>query len=375
MKAIYAFKQTERSDYDLAKDYIESAFKPDLNSMEPQNLLKLEGLKKLALIEFDEHFKPSDEPNDVEIPIESREVTRKAIGLYNERCKIEKSKLSKNVVEEVENLYAKYLQILLLIKHLGELSQAHEENRLLKNDLINYAKLADNDIVKAIVDSKELDVQRIKHNADWKTDHLLIVRQFYQDILRPDKTFKEYCIKSTKNFEDDVEIIAYIYKNLVFRGPLLKEYFEERDINWGENSSVLRSMVLKTVDVKNANEISLQKLAYNWDDDRKFFIELFKKSMDNDEGFEAEILSKVKNWEDDRVALMDLIIMKMALTELVYFPSIPIKVTINEYIELAKTYSTPQSGKFVNGILDYFAIEWAANGKIKKSGRGLIDNR
>jgi transcription antitermination protein NusB len=375
MKAIYAFKQTERSDYDLAKDYIESAFKPDLNSMEPQNLLKLEGLKKLALIEFDEHFKPSDGPNDVEIPIESREVTRKAIGLYKERCKIEKSKLSKNVVEEVENLYAKYLQILLLIKHLGELSQAHEENRLLKNDLINYAKLADNDIVKAISENKEIDVQRIKHNADWKTDHLLIVRQFYQDILRPDKTFKEYCIKSTKNFEDDVEIIAYIYKNLVFRGPLLKEYFEERDINWGENSSVLRSMVLKTVDVKNVNEISLQKLAYNWDDDRKFFIELFKKSMDNGEGFEAEILSKVKNWEDDRVALMDLIIMKMALTELVYFPSIPIKVTINEYIELAKTYSTPQSGKFVNGILDYFAIEWAANGKIKKSGRGLIDNR
>ena len=87
------------------------------------------------------------------------------------------------------------------------------------------------------------------------------------------------------------------------------------------------------------------------------------------------ILAKVKNWEDDRVALMDLIIMKMALAELVNFPSIPIKVTINEYIDLAKAYSTPQSGKFVNGILDYFAIEWAATGIIKKSGRGLIDNR
>ena len=374
MKAIYAYKQTERSDYDLAIDFIVESFKPDLNSMKPQNLVQLKGLEKLAIIEFEEHFQEKTEISDIEVPIEAREIARKAINLYNEKCKIEKNRLSKNVVEEVENLYSKYLQILLLVSHLGEIAKNDEENRLLKNDLINYGKLSTNEIVIAIKDSKELDIQRIRHNADWKTDHLLIVRQFYKDVLRVDNTFKEYCTKATQSITDDAEIIAYIYKNLVFRGALLKEYFEERDINWTENSSVLRSLVLKTIDVTSP-KIEIQKLAYNWEDDKKFFIDLFKKSMENDELFEREILAKVKNWEDDRVALLDLIIMKMALTELVYFPSIPIKVTINEYIDLAKSYSTPQSGKFVNGILDYFAIEWAATGKIKKSGRGLIDNK
>lgn len=375
MKAIYAFKQTERSDYDLAIDFIEDAFKPDLNSMEPQNLSKLEGLKKLAIIEFEEKFQDKKEDSEIEIPFEAREAARKAFHFYNEKCRLEKARLSKNVVEEVENLYTKYIQILLLIIHVADLAQADEDTRLLKNDLLDYSKLAKNDIVKSLKASQELDLKRIKLNADWKTDHLLILRQFYQDVLRPDKTFKEYCIKSHKNFEDDLEIVAYIYKNLVFRGALLKEYFEEKDINWTENSAVLRSLILKTIDIKENENINIQKLAYNWEEDRKFFIDLFRKTMENDQEYERDIFSKVKNWEDDRVALMDLIIMKMALAELVHFQSIPVKVTINEYIELAKAYSTPQSGKFVNGILDYFAIEWAATGKIKKSGRGLIDNR
>ena len=375
MKAIYAFKQTERSVYDLALDYVNDAFKPDLNSMVPQNLLKLEGLRKLAVLEFEESFKKNVEPTDVEIPIEAREAARKAIHIYNEKVKSEKNRLSKNVVIEVEDLYKKYLQILILIRHLAEMGKDDEESRLLKNDMINYGRLSTNGVVIALNELAELDVQRIKHNADWKTDHLLIVRQFYQDVLRPDKTFKEYCIKATQNFQDDVEIIAYIYKVLVFRGALMKEFFEEKDINWTENSSVIRSLILKTIDVENPQSVNLQKLAYNWEDDKKFFIDLYKKTMEMDQEYEEEILAKITNWEADRVALMDLIIMKLALTELVNFPSIPVKVTINEYIDLAKSYSTPQSGKFVNGVLDYFAIEWSASGKIKKSGRGLIDNR
>ncbi len=375
MKAIYAFKQTERSDYDLAIDFIVDAFKPDLNSMEPQNLQKLEGLKKLAVIEFDEKFEIEKPVSDIEVPIEAREVARKAYHFYNEKIRAEKNRLSKNVVEEVEDLYKKYIQLLLLIQHLAEMGKADQETRLLKNDLIDYGKLAKNEVVNTLLNLKELDIQRIKLNADWKTDHLLIVRTFYQEVLRTDKTFQDYCLKATQTFEEDVEIIAYIYKNLVFRGALLKEFFEERDINWTENSNVIRSLVLKTIDAKSPEGIQIQKLAYNWEEDRKFFTELFKKTMENDGNFEQIILSNVKNWEDDRVALMDLIIMKLALTELVHFPSIPVKVTINEYIDLAKAYSTPQSGKFVNGVLDYFAIEWVALGKIKKSGRGLIDNR
>ncbi len=374
MKAIYAFKQTERSYYELAIDYLEGYFKPDLNSMKPQNLTQLEGLKKLAIIEFEEFFSEKTDDNDIEMPLEAREATQKALKFYQEKCSAERNRLSKNVVAEVENLYTRYLQLLLLINHLAEIAKNDEESRMLKNDLINYSKLSKNKVIVALNESQEFDKQRIRNNADWTTDDLILVQQFYQDVLRIDKTFKEYCIKTTHSTEDDIQIIAYIYKNLIFKGILIKDHFEERDINWAENSAVLRSLVLKTIEI-NDSKIELQKLAYNWEDDKRFFYELFKKTMDNDAVNEKEILVKVKNWEDDRVALLDLIIMKMALTEMVFFPSIPVKVTINEYIELAKSFSTPQSGKFVNGILDYFAIGWQASGKIKKSGRGLIDNK
>lgn len=374
MKAIYAFKQTERTDFELAMDFIDSQFLPDLNSMKPQNLTHLEGLKKLAKIEFEEFFTKKEDDIEVEIPIEAREATRKAIKMYQNSCYAERNRLSKNVVAEVENLYTRYLQLLVLLNHLAEYGKNDEESRLLKNDLINYGKLAKNEIVLALNTSEEFENQRIRNNAEWTTDDLLLVQQFYQDVLRADKTFKEYCIKTTHTTEEDFEIVAYIYKNLIFKGVLIKDHFEEKDINWDENKNVLKSLVLKTIELNNS-KIELQKLAYNWEEDKRFFFELFKKSMDNDAENEKEIFSKVKNWEDDRVALMDLIIMKMALTEMVHFASIPVKVTINEYIELAKAFSTPQSGKFVNGILDYFAIEWQANGKIKKSGRGLIDNK
>jgi N utilization substance protein B len=132
-------------------------------------------------------------------------------------------------------------------------------------------------------------------------------------------------------------------------------------------------MANKTFKIEALEDLSLQPLAIQWEDDRLFFEELFDYSVSEDKQLSAWIGDQTKNWESDRLAVADFIILKMALAEMVKFSSIPVKVSINEYIELAKNYSTPKSGQFINGILDVVSNRLVQEKVITKSGRGLID--
>ena len=136
-------------------------------------------------------------------------------------------------------------------------------------------------------------------------------------------------------------------------------------------------MIVKTI--KNQEEhntnIDLAVLSNNWEEDKSFFKTIFEVTVREGKEFDSLIAEKSKNWDIDRIALMDKIILKMAIGEMIHFPSIPVKVSINEYIELSKNFSTPKSKKFVNGILDVLSEDLKKRGIIKKSGRGLIDNK
>jgi N utilization substance protein B len=123
------------------------------------------------------------------------------------------------------------------------------------------------------------------------------------------------------------------------------------------------------------DELKLMPIAMNWVDDQFFFRDLYNLTLDNETEYETFIASQSKNWESDRVALLDMVLMKMALAEMIHFSSIPVKVTINEFIELAKEYSTPKSGTFLNGMLDSLSNRLIKEQVIRKSGRGLIDNK
>ena len=153
----------------------------------------------------------------------------------------------------------------------------------------------------------------------------------------------------------------------------MTEYFEEKDLNWSLNKDVVKSMANKTFKIEALEDLSLQPLAIQWEDDKLFFEELFDYSVSEDKQLSAWIGDQTKNWESDRLAVADFIILKMALAEMVKSSSIPVKVSINEYIELAKNYSTPKSGQFINGILDVVSNRLVHEKVITKSGRGLID--
>jgi N utilization substance protein B len=142
---------------------------------------------------------------------------------------------------------------------------------------------------------------------------------------------------------------------------------------------VVRSLAAKVL--KNASNLTegadeqLPEIAMNWDEDKEFFENIFNFTIENDAASKALISQKTKNWDIERLAFTDKVIISMALAEMKNFPSIPVKVSINEYIDISKTYSTPKSKQFVNGLLDVMAKELIENGEIRKSGRGLLDNK
>ncbi|GAB4397768.1 MAG: hypothetical protein OHK0053_14910 [Microscillaceae bacterium] len=162
-------------------------------------------------------------------------------------------------------------------------------------------------------------------------------------------------------------------------GSVLSDFYAEQSLFWEEDQKVLQSMVQKTLKGLPATSQeeypTLAELSLNWEDDFYFFEELFKQTVQMEKQTRAWISAKAENWDFTRLALTDRVILQMALTEMVFFPSIPVKVSINEYIDIAKQYSTPNSRQFINGLLDALSNELQAQKIIRKSGRGLMDNR
>ena len=242
----------------------------------------------------------------------------------------------------------------------------------------NYksAPFANNQLVEALRSDAKLKAEGIRYNVHWEGDLRSIVRQLLRDVLKPNETFKAYCEATQHSTVDERQIVWQVLKSLVLKSEVGLNYFEEIDLNWAEDEDVVLGMLKKTFkDWEETQRIELQPLSPSWDDDKYYFEDLFKYTIESDTQFEALIERQTANWDVNRLALTDKILLKMALTEMVKFPSIPVKVTINEIIDIAKDYSTPKSGQFVNGILDVLSQQLTKEGTIRKSGRGLIDKK
>jgi len=190
--------------------------------------------------------------------------------------------------------------------------------------------------------------------------------------------YKKYTSTKTSTFEEDQKFVVDFYKKIIPNFELILSELQDSSIFWGlEEIDFILSMVLKTVKKFTPKSNSIDKilpLYRDKEDDVQFVKELLDETIANDKENSKLIADKTKNWDVERIAMVDIILMKMALSELLYFKSVPVKVTLNEYIELSKWYSSPKSKVFVNGVLDKLVIELKANGQLKKTGRGLLDN-
>ncbi|WKV12863.1 transcription antitermination factor NusB [Marivirga harenae] len=382
MQALYAVQKCEDANFELALDHIDDIFTPDLNSMEVQDKALLKQNAKIAKKVFKSNFQSRQIKEEQDSNPEIRSAVSDALDLFQTNVKKDISFIKKDMLEAVNTLLENYYLSIKLLEEFSELALEDVEKRKTRlNDsgkqvFESELNLFKNKGIKIIKENDALQNEFTRFGTSWEDD-MLDVQEWYRDILKKADFYKEYVLKNEPSFEEDVETLDKITRQVILKSEAITNFMAERDLYWEENKSALKSMLKKSI--KSLDEmtqhIELIELSANWEEDSEFFKNLFQETIVNNEEYEKIVSDFAKNWATDRIAVVDMIILKMAVAEMLNFPSIPVKVTINEYIELSKNYSTQKSKQFVNGLLDKISISLEKEDKIKKSGRGLIDNK
>ncbi len=288
-------------------------------------------------------------------------------------------KSEKDLLEAVEKIYDLYIYLLLSFGELKSIAERRIEDNKKKirpseEEMNPNLKFVNNQIIQILEDNKDLRVASEERKVNWVGDD---VQEMFRKMLlhiRESETFFEFMNNGETGFEEDRQFALSLFKVEIANYPLLYDFFEEKSIQWLDDIDLACSMVLKTI--KNFSEEgdnSILALYKDKDDELSFIKNLLRKTISMDKENEAIIDELTNNWEFDRIAKMDVILMKMAITEFQIFNNIPTKVTLNEYIEISKFYSTPKSNTFINGILDKAIRKLTDENKIQKVGRGLVN--
>ncbi len=279
-------------------------------------------------------------------------------------------------IDKVYEVYLYYMALMPDVKHFAEGFLFDRSQKMLptNEDLNPKLNFVNNRIITAISNHSELSQRLTKHKISWDGHEEMIKKLYYN--FKDDLKFREYLEAATPGFAEDKEIIMHLMETYIFPSEALEEFFEDRSIYWLDDIHLMQAGILKTIKgIKedSSEPFKLQPLHKEAELDRKFASDLFRLTILKSEEYQKEIAKRTQNWEIDRVAKMDVILMKMAICELTEFTSIPVKVTLDEYIELSKDYSSPQSKTFINGILDKIVIDFKKDKRIAKAGRGLVE--
>jgi N utilization substance protein B len=389
MQALYAYQQAVAADLLLAQDRIAAAFEPDLSAKVTPDRRLLEGQRKMGEAQLREWHRTGEMPESGSDDKEVAETVRTAIEYYQRLVQKEGTFYGGQLLHGAESIHDQYLHLLNMPQALLELITEDNEREARRHtgprfEAEGTARLFSNAAIQKLKENEQLLQTTIKHKLQWTdSEELEALRLAWQKEIKPDETVQAYLAgKNTglveTDYETDMELLRHLYKDFVFKGEALPRWLESNDLNWEENRPIVRNLVLKTLKMlpyAADEKQELMNLSANWQDDRDFAETLYNQTLQDDAKSEKLIADSVQNWDVERVALLDKIILKMALCEMQLFRGIPVKVTINEYIEISKVYSTPKSKQFVNGILDKLAQDLAASGDIRKSGRGLLDNQ
>lgn len=278
-------------------------------------------------------------------------------------------------VDEVNEMYIWVLSLLLEVADYVPIDAEDRANRHLpsENDLNASQKLFHNKFLASLRTSDEFELAVRKYKVSWTFDPEIAKSIFL--ILKDSPEYETYLLQADESIRAEKDIIKFIFKKIILKTPGVEQIFEEKFINWPIDKEVLQALIAKTFKNFSSEDFKDNKLAdilSNVEEDKAYIQDLFNKTIAYSDEYQNLISLKTKNWEADRIALMDVLLMKMAITEAVHFTSIPVKVTINEFLEISKEYSTPKSNAFINGILDKIFADLKSEGKIRKFGRGLL---
>jgi len=285
----------------------------------------------------------------------------------------------KFLTDSILNMYTLYLLLLSLMVEVhtyGKNQLKLSKNKYLANKADHYPnqeKFINNSVLQELSSNQllkdELSKRKLKN---WYLNDEY-VKLIHKELIESD-TFHNYMLSTDHSFEEDKQLVQSFFKNIIAPNEKIYDYFEDDKLTWVDDIPIVNTFLLKLLrQVKK--EVKPNYFLPNLlkdKEDLKFAQQLLTKTLLNNDAWEKEIEGKTPNWDKDRIADIDSILLKMAICELLNFSSIPEKVTINEFLEIAKEYSTPKSSIFINGILDKLVKEYRAEGKLKKTGRGLL---
>ncbi|WP_127138806.1 transcription antitermination factor NusB [Flagellimonas oceanensis] len=278
----------------------------------------------------------------------------------------------------IENMYVLYILILSLLAELHRLAEKHVSHASKKyvateeDKYPNPEKFVKNRLLLQLVNNEALKNELSNRKLDnWYLNDEY-VKIIYKAVVASD-IYKDYMSNDEDSYANDRNVIIQLFKEIIAPNEKIYDYIEDDKLTWVDDFPIVNTFLvkrLKKAKPDSGDRFFLPSLLKD-QQDMDFANDLLTKTLLNDGKWEKEIEGKTPNWDNDRIAEIDSIILKMAICELLNFSSIPEKVTLNEYLEIAKEYSTPKSSIFINGVLDKLAKEYKSDGRIQKIGRGL----
>ena len=283
------------------------------------------------------------------------------------------AQFEKELFKSLDKIYDLYLSILLLFDDLRHVAlviiDENKHKRLpTKEDLDPNLKFTNNSLLLSLHENKEFKAQVEKRKISWQSD-FDVVRKLFNEI-RNGEAYKAYMSSGPNSIEEDRNLLITLITDHLSQNEVLTSIFEDKNIHWADDSFVAFNSVIRNFE-SFEGKFDLMPLLKDEQDDLAFMSDLFNKTIIYRQSFEELIDRHASNWELERIANMDMLLMEMALTEILHVPNVPVKASLNEYIDISKEYSTPNSKTFVNGVLDKIIAELKRDNRIVKSGRGL----
>ena len=295
----------------------------------------------------------------------------------DDRNKLQRD-VSLELVKSITNVEKYFFDIISIVIVFADINL--EKKEIAKSERIKKSKsrfnLSQNLIIKFLRKDKLIIDSLIKYENKWNTkeDHL---RDWYGILLNED-FYKNYIDLGEPSVKDDFNFIENLILKFLIKNEVIRKYFDEGNLYWNEDRYIISSMLKKTVKSLNSpnfNTFAVASLSEDIDEDLNFASSLFDDVTKKTDEYDSYIDKYAKNWELERISMIDISILRMGIGEMISFKNIPTKVTINECIDIAKSFSSNKSGNFVNGLLDVISLNLLNAGKITKTGKGLIDNK
>ena len=278
-------------------------------------------------------------------------------------------------IDSIQDLYLIMLSSLIEIrkKEIVHLEVSSKKHLATPEEKSPNRKFVNNAVLQLLEESSSLNIaleKRKINNWTMNDDYILTLL----NEIKKSQLYQRYMNDNKSTFQEDKDFIIDMFTEVIAPNEKLYEYLEDNKLTWVDDIPLVNTQILKQLkQITQKEGFKVTKL-YKDQEDQEFVTLLFKKTALNEVELAKEYIDKTPNWDAERIAEIDTIILKMAICEFLKFPSIPVKVTINEYLEIAKEYSTPKSSIFINGILDNLVKEFQNENKIQKTGRGLIQN-